>query len=96
MKEALGRIGVAVSREQEINSSPAGIDPTVQVGPFAFPANVGLIHPPGGVGGLQFPATAPVQFGSIALDPAPDSGMIRGQSALGQQFLDVAIGEGKA
>src|SRR5215467_9521289 len=55
LKEALGRIRVTVSRKQEINSSPAAIDGTVQVGPFASHANVGLIHPPGAVGGLQFP-----------------------------------------
>ena len=46
---------VTVSGEQKFNGRAGGIDGTVQLNPLAQHPNVGLIHPPGAVGGLQFP-----------------------------------------
>ena len=64
----------------------------IQISPPALHPNVGLIHPPGTVCGLQFPAAAFVKLGRIALDPTPDGGVVGGQASFGEKFLDVTIG----
>jgi hypothetical protein len=61
--------------------------------PICLHPNIGLIDAPGAIGWLEFRATAPIQFGSIALDPPPDTGMVCGNAALGEEFLDVTVGE---
>jgi hypothetical protein len=67
-----------------------------QVNPLALHPNVGLIHPPGAAGGLQLPAALFVQFGRVALNPTPDSGVVGGDAPLGEEFLDVPIGQGES
>jgi len=67
LEEALRGSRVTVGGEQKIDRSAGGIDGTVQVNPLALHPNVGLIHPPGAIGGLQFAATSFVQFGPVAL-----------------------------
>ena len=76
LEEALGGSRVTVRGEQKINAGAAGIDRAVQIGPFAFYADVGLIHPPGTVGGLQLAATTLLEFGGVALHPTPDRGVV--------------------
>jgi hypothetical protein len=58
--------------------------------------NVGLIHPPGAANGLLLPAASFVQFGRVALNPTPDSGVVGGDAPLREEFLDVPIGQGKS
>jgi len=91
LEETLGRSRVPASGEQEIDGGSSGVDGSVEVGPLALHPNVGPIHPPGAVGRLQFPAAALVQFGSIALDPTPDGGVVGGEAPLREEFLDIRV-----
>ena len=95
LEEALGGSGITTGGKQEIDGGAGGIDGPVQVGPFAFHPDVGLVDSLGAVGGLQFPTTALIQFGRIALDPSPDGGVVCGQASFGEQFLDVPVRQGK-
>jgi len=96
LEEALGGSRVTAGGDQKINRSACGIDGAVQANPLALHPNVGLIHSPGAVGGLQFPAPSLVQFGRVAPNPTPDGGVVGGEAPLGEEFLDVAIGKGKS
>src|ERR1019366_3314953 len=42
------------------------------------------------VGRFEMTAQPLVQFGAVTLNPAPDGGVIRLQTALGEQFFDIA------
>ena len=52
--------------------------------------DVGLIDAPGFVRVFEVTAEPLVQFWAVALHPALDGGMVRLQTALYQQFLDIA------
>ena len=52
--------------------------------------NVGLIDTPGLIGWLEMTAQPRLQFGTVALDPAPDCRVIRLQAALTEQLFDIA------
>jgi hypothetical protein len=54
-------------------------------------ANVRFVDPPGAVGWFQFPPAPWVQFGCVALHPAPNGGVISGETSFHKQFLDVLI-----
>ena len=85
-----------MSGEQKIDGVAGGVDGPVQVGPPAVHSNVGLVHSPGPIGRLQFPAATLVQFGRVTLDPAPDRGMVSRQASFREEFLDITIGERKS
>ena len=84
-----------MSSQKKVDGGTGRIDGPVEIGPFAFHSNVGFIHPPGAVGGLEFPAAALVQLRRIALNPPPDGGVINWQSALSEQFFDISVGKGE-
>ena len=67
-----------------------GIDGSVEVAPTALDTNVGRIDTPGLMGWLEMTAQPLFQFGTVALDPAPDCGVVRFQAALAEQFFDIA------
>jgi hypothetical protein len=90
LEEAPGGSGITPGCQMEIDRAAGRIHGTVQISPPAFHPNVGLIHLPGTVCGLQFP-TAALQFGRIALDPAPDGGVVGEQTSFGEKLLDVTI-----
>ena len=52
--------------------------------------NAGLIDTPGLIGWLEMTAQPRLQFGTVALDPAPDCRVIRLQAALAEQLFDIA------
>src|SRR5215472_12154362 len=89
-EQAFGRCGIAQRRQQEVDSSPRGINGPIEVTPTALHANIGLIDPPGFVGRLEMTAQPLFQFGTVTLNPTPDRRVIRLQPALGEQLLDVA------
>ena len=53
-------------------------------------ANIGLIDTPGFVGWLEMTAQPLFQFGTVALDPAPDRRVVGLQAAFGEQLFDIA------
>ena len=89
-EQAFSRSGITQPREHEVDRGPGGIDSSVQVEPTALDMNVGLIDTPGLIGWLEMTAQPRLQFGTVALDPASDSHVVRFQAALAEQFFDIA------
>ena len=89
-EQAFGRRGIAPPREHEVDRSASGIDGSVEVAPTAPDTNIGLIDTPGPIGGLEMTAQPLLQFGTVALDPAPDCRVVRFQAALAEQLFDIA------
>ena len=89
-EQALGRSGIAQPGEHKADGGSSGIDGAVAVAPTALDSNVGLIHTPGLMGWLEMTAQPLLQFGTVALDPAPDCRMVRLETALAEQFFDIA------
>ena len=71
-KQAFGRRGIAQPQEPEVDRGAAGIDGSVEVAPTPLDTNVGLIDTPGLMGWFEMTAQPLLQFGTVALDPAPD------------------------
>ena len=90
MEQAFGRRGIAQSREHEVDRGAAGIDGSVEGAPATLDTNVGLIDTLGLMGWLEMTAQPLLQFGTVALDLAPDCGVIRLQSALAEQLFNIA------
>ena len=89
-QQALGRSGIAQPREREVDCGAGGIDGSVEVAPTALDTNVGLIDAPGPVGWLEMTAQPLLQFGTVALDPAPDCRVVWLQAALAEELFDIA------
>ena len=73
------RLAVAASRKPEstkVDRGAGGIDGSVEVAPTALDTNVGLIDTPGLVGWFEMTAQPLLQFGTVALDPAPDGRVV--------------------
>ena len=82
--------GIAQPREHEVDRGPGEIDGSVEVAPATLDTNVGLIDTPGLVGWLEMTAQPLLQFGTVALDPAPDCRVVRLQAPLAEQLFDIA------
>jgi len=78
LEELLARSHVSLSGKPEVDRGAGGIDGTIQVPPTPTLANVRFVNPPGAVGWFQFPPASPVQFGCVALHPAPNGGVVSG------------------
>src|SRR6516165_5072077 len=89
-KQPFGGLGVAQCRKQKIDCGSTGIDGSIQVAPATLHSNIGLIDTPGLVGRLEMTPHPLFQFRTIPLHPTPDRGVVRLQTALGQQLFDVA------
>ena len=89
-EQAFGRSGIAQAREHEVDRGTGGIDGSVEVAPPALDTNVGFIDTPGLVGWFEMTAQPLLQFGTVALDPAPDCRVVRFQAALAEQLFDIA------
>src|SRR5229473_2823539 len=90
-EELFGRRRVSLSGKPEVDRGAGGIDGTIQVPPVPSLANVRFVDPPGTVGWFQFPPASLVQFGCVALHPAPNGGVVRREPSFHEQFLDVPI-----
>ena len=89
-EQAFGRSSIAPAREHEVDRGAGGIEGAVEVAPAPLDTNVGLIDTPGRVGWFEMTAQPPLQFGTVALDSAPDGRVVRLQAALAEQFFDIA------
>ena len=89
-EQACSRSGIAQPREHEGDRGAGGIDGSVEVAPTALDTNVGLIDTPRFVGWLEMTAQLPLQFRTVALDPAPDCRGVRFQAALAEELVDIA------
>lgn len=88
-KEPFGGIGVSQRGKQKVDRGSSRIDGPIQAAPATLDSNIGLIHTPGFVRRLVA-AQSLLQFGTVALHPAPDRRMVRLQTALGEQLFDIA------
>ena len=86
-EQVFGRRGIAQAREPEVDRGSGGIDGSVEVAPTALDTNAGLIDTPGLIGWLEMTAQPLLQFGTVALDPAPDCRVVRFQAALAELAL---------
>ena len=91
LEELLGRSRVSLSGKPEVDRGAGGIDGTIQVPPTPTLANVRFVYPPGAVGWFQFSSASLVQFGCVALHPAPNGGVVSRKTSFQEQFLDVPI-----
>ena len=89
-EQACGRPGIAPPRTHEVDRGAGGIEGSADIAPATLDANVGLIDMPGCVGGLAMTAQPLLQFGTVALAPAPDGRVVRLQAALAEQIFDIA------
>jgi hypothetical protein len=71
LEELLGRSRVALSGKPKVDGGAGGIYSSIQVPPVPALANVRFVDSPGAVGWFQFSPTSLVQFGCVALHPAP-------------------------
>ena len=90
-EQALRRVFVAERRQKKLDGCTLRINSSVQVTPFAFDPDVSLVHTPALVRRLRVSSVSKSQFRCVALYPAPNGQMIDIDSALRQQFLDLAI-----
>jgi len=71
-KKALGSGRVLPGEEKEVEDGAAGIHRPVEITPLAFYPDVGLVHTPAVVGGLQGGGVSTVAIRArTALDPSP-------------------------
>jgi hypothetical protein len=85
LEELLGRSRVSLSGKPEVDRGAGGIDGTIQVPPVPTLANVRFVDPPGAVGWFQFPPASLVQFGCVALHPAPNGGVVSRETSFDEQ-----------
>ncbi len=71
-EELLGGRGVPILREKEVKRGATGVYGSIQIHPAPGDANIGFIDSPGGARPFQLRPDPPVQFGSVALHPAPN------------------------
>ena len=88
-EQAFSRSGIAQPREHELDRGTGGIDGSVKVARTPLDTNVGLIDAPGPVGWLEMTAQPRLQFGTVALDPAPDCREVCLQAALAEEPFDI-------
>jgi hypothetical protein len=93
LEELLGRSRVSDSGKPKVDRGAGGIDGTIQVPPAPTLANVRFVDPPGAVGRFQFVPASFVQFGRVALHPAPNGAVVSRETSFHEQFLDVPIGK---
>ena len=94
--EAFGRRCIAFSREKEVDRRTGRVDSPVQIDPLALNPDVGLIHPPAVVGRSEPRSQSALNFWGVTLDPPPDGDVVDQKSALGKEFLHIAVGKREA
>jgi hypothetical protein len=95
-KKAAGCLGVALWGDEHVDDLAELVDRAVDVAPPTGDLHVGLVHEPAipdqvaaGPGGVGQQRREP-------LDPAVDGDVVDLDPALGEQLLDVAIGQPEA
>jgi hypothetical protein len=93
-EEAFSGRSIALRGEQKIDGLAFGVHGTIEELVLALDLYICLVGAVAFVGGLQMWPAAFVQFGSVGLDPAPDTTGIHGHTAFRQKFGNVLVGEG--
>src|SRR5262249_36584465 len=96
IEEFLGSRRIPVLREIEIERGAAGVHGPEQINPAPGDPNIGLIDSPGSARLFQVPPDSPVQFGNIALPPAPACSVVDAQVSFRHQLFQITIAEGEA
>ena len=96
VEESLGSPGIPVPREIEVERGAAGVHGPEQIYPAPGDANIGLIDSPGSARAFQLPPDSPVQFGSIALHPAPNRRVVDAQVSFRHELFQITIAEREA
>src|SRR5271165_1584433 len=92
-EKALGRRCIAFSREKEVDRRTGRVDSPVQIDPLALNPDVGLIHLPTVVGRSEPRSQSALNFWGVTVHPPPDGDVVDRKSALGKEFLHVAVGQ---
>jgi hypothetical protein len=92
-EEGFCGVRITSGAEHEIQGIARGINGPAEVIPITMRLDVGFVDPPGVIGGFALGADAPFEFGSKALDPALDGGVIDREAALRHHFFKVPIAE---
>src|SRR3954462_2242534 len=95
-KEPLGRVEIALGREQEVDRRAVLVDGPVQIAPLAADLDVCLVDPDRTAMGLAEGPQSLLDQGRIGQHPAVQGGVVHLQTALQQQLLDVAVAQGIA
>jgi hypothetical protein len=86
-------MGIAALRDQDVDDLPVLIDRPVEVGPAPGDFHVGLIDEPAIAGRVPRRARGIDELEREGLHPAVDRDVIDLDAALGQQLLDIAVGQ---
>ena len=78
LKEPLGGGCIPPGGEQKIDAGAGGVHRTVQIGPFAFDADVRFVDTPALVRRFEVWPKTSVDLGRVALNPSPDGYVIDG------------------
>jgi hypothetical protein len=84
---------VTPPRQQNIYDLAMLIDRPVEIGPLTSDLQVGLVDKPPVTGSVAARPGRLDELGGEPLDPPVDSDVIDGDSAIGQQLLDVPVGQ---
>ena len=96
VEEVLRSRGVPLLSEIEVQRGTSGVHGPEQVHPASRDPNVGPIDSPGRARPSQLSPDSPVEFGNVALHPAPHRRVIDAQTAFRHQFFQVSIAKRKA
>jgi hypothetical protein len=88
-----GRLGIARRTQEKLECVSLRVDGSVEVEPGFPDFDVRLIHFPGVVAGFEVRLTAFLQFGSVALHPAPNRRVIDAQASFCHQLFQITIAE---
>ena len=90
LKEVLGGYSITLRRQHEINGFAGGIHRSIQIGPDAAHANVGLIDSPRTVGLADLTPNPAIQLRRITEDPSADRRVVNGQTSFDHQLFDIS------
>jgi hypothetical protein len=87
---------VASRRNVHVDDLPELVDRPVDIAPAASDLHIGLVHAPAPADGMSAGPGRLSQQWREALDPAVDGGVVDLDAALGEQLLDIAVGQREA
>ena len=90
-QELLRRLCVSCRAQEKIERVSLRINCTVEVDPFLFDFDIGLIDAPGIVGRLEVWPAPPFHLGCVALHPAIDRGMIHLQATFEHHLFEIPV-----
>jgi hypothetical protein len=92
----VGFVRVAPRSDEYVNDLPERIDRTVDVPPPTGDLHIGLVHLPAVADGVPAGASSLGQQRREPLDPPVDRDMVDLDTTLGEQLLDISVGQAEA